>query len=139
VHALREATGGLANVVVDVTAKAPAAFAQAIRLARPGGTVVVAGTRGGGGTGSEFDPDPIVYKELRVLGALGVDTAAYTKALELLATRRFPFEALPRRVVGLDEVGGLLSVMAGEGEIPPVHAVVVPDPADCGEVVAARH
>jgi alcohol dehydrogenase len=135
IHLLREATGGLADVVVDVTAKAPRAFAQAIKLARPGGTVVVAGTRGRG-IRCEVDPDQIVYKELRVLGALGVDTAAYTEALELLATRRFPFDALPRRVVGLDEVGDLLSVMAGEGESPPVHAVVVPDPTDCGHVDA---
>ncbi len=44
--ALRDATGGLADVVVDVTAKAPAAFAQALDLARTGGTVVLAGTRG---------------------------------------------------------------------------------------------
>jgi len=127
VRALRDATGGLADVVVDVTAKAPAAFAQAIKLARPGGTVVVAGTRGGG-AGSDFDPDQIVYKELRVLGALGVDRVAYGQALELLAARRFPFEALPRRVVGLADVGNLLAVMAGEAEVPPVHAVVAPEP-----------
>jgi alcohol dehydrogenase len=126
VRALRDHTGGLADVVVDVTAKAPEAFAQAIKLARPGGTVVVAGTRGGAGVGGEFDPDAIVYKELRVLGALGVDTAAYAQALELLAARRFPFETLPRRVVGLDDVGGLLRVMAGEGDVPPVHAVALP-------------
>ena len=74
-----------------------------------------------------FDPDQIVYKELRVVGALGVDTAAYAEALALLVARRFPFEALPRRVVGLDDVGALLPVMAGEGDVPPVHAVVVPE------------
>jgi alcohol dehydrogenase len=135
VDALRNATGGLADVVVDVTAKAPAAFAQAIKLARPGGTVVVAGTRGGDAV-PRFNPDEIVFKELRVLGALGVDTAAYTQALELLATRRFPFEALPRRVVGLEGVSGLLALMAGEGAVPPVHAVVVPDPEDCTHVEA---
>jgi alcohol dehydrogenase len=127
VRALQDATDALADVVVDVTAKAPAAFAQAIKLARPGGTVVVAGTRGGGHVDTAFDPDLIVYKELRVIGALGVDTVAYTRALELLAARRFPFEELPRRVVGLDDVGSLLALMAGEGEAPPVHAVVVPD------------
>ena len=127
VRTLRDATGGLADVLVDVTAKAPAAFAQAIDLARPGGTVVVAGTRGRRAAGSAFDPDRSVYKELRVLGALGVDAVAYNEALELLAARRFPFETLPRRVAGLDDVGGLLSVMAGEGEVPPVHAVVVPE------------
>jgi alcohol dehydrogenase len=128
--ALREATGGLADVVLDVTAKAPEAFAEAIRLARPGATVVVAGTRGAGTTVA-CDPDQIVSKELRVLGALGVDSASYVRALELLAERRFPFEALPREVVGLDEIGDLLPEMAGEGAVPPVHAVVVPDAQGC--------
>jgi alcohol dehydrogenase len=135
VAALRDATGGLADVALDVTAKAPEAFAEAIRLARPGGTVVVAGTRGGG-TGVACDPDQIVSKELRVLGALGVDSPSYARALELLAERRFPFEALPRRVVGLDEVGDLLPEMAGEGAIPPVHAVVVPDAQGCSDAGA---
>jgi alcohol dehydrogenase len=126
VDALREATGRLADVVVDVTAKAPAAFTQAIRLARRGGTVVVAGTRGRGAPTPDFDPDQIVYKELRVLGALGVDTAAYIAALDLLATGRFPFAELPRRVAGLDGAATLLSVMAREGDVPPVHAVIAP-------------
>jgi threonine dehydrogenase-like Zn-dependent dehydrogenase len=73
VAALRDATGGLADVVVDVTAKAPAAFTQAIELARTAGTVVVAGTRGWGTGAPGFEPDMVVMKELRVLGALGVD------------------------------------------------------------------
>jgi alcohol dehydrogenase len=126
VDALRQATGSLADVIVDVTAKAPSAFAQAIALARRGGTVVVAGTRGRGADAPGFDPDLVVYKELRIAGALGVDTAAYSAALELLATGRFPFESLPRRVTGLDGAAALLSVMAGEGEVPPVHAVIAP-------------
>ena len=130
IRSLRQAAGALADVVIDVTAKSHDAFAQAIKLARPGGTVVVAGTRGDAPAAPIFNPDHIVYKELRVLGALGVDSAAYAEALALLAARRFPFEALPRRVAGLQQVGDLLSVMAGEGEVPPVHAVVVPDTGD---------
>jgi alcohol dehydrogenase len=112
--------------VVDVTAKAAGAFAQAIQLARPGGTVVVAGTRGRAGAAPSFDPDPIVYKELRIVGALGVDSASYANALELLASGRFPFADLPRRIAGLDGASALLSVMAGDGETPPVHAVIAP-------------
>ena len=64
-----------ADVVVDVTAKAPAAFAQAIAwpARRHGGRGRHAGRRRRPG----FDPDHVVFKELRVLGALGVDTVAY--------------------------------------------------------------
>jgi len=39
-RALRDATGGLADVVVDVTAKAPAALGQAVSLARAASTTV---------------------------------------------------------------------------------------------------
>ena len=127
VAALRDATGGLADVVVDVTAKAPAAFAQAIELARPAGTVVVAGTRGWGTGAPGFVPDMVVLKELRIVGALGVDATAYRAALDLLASGRYPFADLPRRDVGLEAAEDLLASMAGErGDVPPVHGVVAP-------------
>jgi alcohol dehydrogenase len=125
VEALRTTAGRLADIVVDVTATAPDAFPQALELARPGGTVVVAGTRGGIGV-RDFNPDVIVFKELRVLGALGVDVDAYQAALNLLASGRYPFTDLPRSCVGLDGAADLLTRMAGEGLPPPVHGVIVP-------------
>ncbi|MBI2169672.1 MAG: alcohol dehydrogenase catalytic domain-containing protein [Actinobacteria bacterium] len=123
---LRKATGGLADVVVDVTAKAPAAFAQAIELARHGGRVVIAGTRGVA-EAPGFAPDLLVLKELHVMGSLGVDGESYRAALELLASGRYPFDELPRRVAGLDGASELLAVMAGESDgPPPIHGVIVP-------------
>jgi alcohol dehydrogenase len=125
VRALRDATGGLADVVVDVTAKAPEAFAQAVALARAGGTVVVAGTRGG--PVREFQPDHVVFKELRIVGALGVDSAAYRAALDLLTSGRYPFADLPRRVAALDDAEELIRSLAGESDSPPpVHGVIAP-------------
>jgi len=127
VAALREATGRLADVVVDVTAKAPEALAQALALVRRGGTVVMAGTRGSAETPG-FYPDVIVYKEVRIQGALGVDTPAYRRALEILTSGRYPFGGLPRRVEGPGRAEDLLATMAGEAvDPPPVHAVLVPE------------
>jgi alcohol dehydrogenase len=126
VRALVAATGGrLADVVVDITAKAPTAFVQALQLARPGGTVVIAGLRGCDVAG--FSPDQIVFKELRLIGALGVDVDAYRPALEMLVSGRYPFADLPRRCVGFGELEALLRTMAGDtGDAPPVHGVLVP-------------
>lgn len=124
---LRSATGGaLADVVVDVTAKAPTAFAQAIKLATTGGTVVVAGTRGTPDVPG-FHPDHVVYKELTIIGALGVDVTAYAAAIEMLASGRVDFAGLTRRVVDFDGLEVLLQTMAGERpDTPPVHGVLVP-------------
>jgi alcohol dehydrogenase len=126
VKAVRKETGGGADVVVDVTAKAPAALGQAINIARAGGTIVMAGTRGSAETPG-FWPDLIVFKELRILGALGVDAPAYRAALDLLASNRYPFADLPRRRMPLDGADELLRSMAGEGDRPPpVHGVITP-------------
>ncbi len=126
VAALRAATGEQADVVIDVTAKAASAPGQALRLVRRGGRVVLAGTRGSVPTPG-FEPDMIVYKEITVIGALGVDVTSCRAAFDLLASGRYPFSELPRRVVGFDGVQAHLQTMAGETcDSPPVHAVFSP-------------
>jgi alcohol dehydrogenase len=127
VRKFRDATGGrLADVVVDVTANAPTAFGQAVRLSAVDGTIVLAGVRGKKGA-PELHTDAIIWKEITVKGALGVDAPVYRKALELLAARAFPFELFSRQEVALDDASELLTSMAGKGSAPPpVHGVIVP-------------
>jgi alcohol dehydrogenase len=125
-RALKQATGGLADIVVDVTAKAPSALAQGVTVCRPGGTLVLAGIRGTEDTPG-FHPDHVVSKEIRIQGALGVDTVAYRQALDMLAADPARFADLPRKVVNLDGAEELIRSMAGEGDAPPpVHGVVAP-------------
>ena len=127
VHALRDATGELADVVVDVTAKAPAAFGQAIKLARAGGTVV-----------DRRDPRPRRHPRLsprpcRLQGAADPGRARCRRA-------RVPRGARPARGPDLSvrddspahgatspTCRSCLQSMAGEGEAPPVHGVFTPD------------
>jgi alcohol dehydrogenase len=123
VASLQEAVGHGADIVVDVTAKAPAAFEQALRLARPEGTVVVAGTRGE--RVRDLNVDLVVYKELRVLGALGVDVEAYRAAMDLLASDKYPFDEIARRTAGFEEIGHMLQDMS-DGSFTPLHGVFVP-------------
>ena len=85
--------------------------------------MVVAGTRGEP-LPAGFQPDLIVYKELRLLGALGVDVTAYRSALTLLASGRYPFADLPRRCAALPDGEDLVRTMAGPD--PPVHGVLTP-------------
>ena len=127
VAALRKANDGRrADVVVDVTANAPAALGQAVDLATTGGRVVLAGTRNSTDTPA-FVPDLVTFKELTLIGALGVDAPAYRRALEVLASDRWPFRTVSRTVARLDAAVDLLTTMAGEGDTPPpVHAVLVP-------------
>jgi alcohol dehydrogenase len=126
VPVLQRRAGRLADLVVDVTANAPQAFGQAVNLAAPGGTVVVAGMRGDVDVPG-FRADELVWKELRILGVKGTDSPSYRGALHLLATHRHPFTELPREVVNLSDAEGLLQKMAGEtAGIPPVHAVIAP-------------
>ena len=127
VAAFRDASGRAgADVVVDVTAKAPDVVAQAVHIAAPRARIVIAGTRGGGGAPG-FEPDLVVYKELRIEGALGVDVTAYRAALDLLASDRHPFAAIDRQIAGFDALEDLLLAMAGEGDTPPLHGVFAPN------------
>lgn len=126
VKALVDETGGLADVVVDVTARAPTALAGSISLARVGGKIVTAGIRGSM-EAPGFMPDMIVYKELTIFGALGVDGRDFEEALKLLDAGRYPFADVPRRCAPLSEAASLLESMAGESDAnPPVHGVIAP-------------
>ena len=131
VAAARDLSDGAgASVVIDVTANAPAALGQAVQMAARGGRIVLAGVRNSTDTPG-FNPDAVIYKELTLIGALGVDAPAYRRALDLLASDRYPFRDVDRRVEPLHRAGELLATMAGEtDDVAPMHAVLTPDAHD---------
>ena len=126
VDALRAATGGLADVVVDVTAKAPAAFGAG-HPARAHGRHDRRGRHPRQRADARVRTRPGRLQGAAASSARSGSTPSRTRAaLDLLAARRFPFEDLLRRVAGFDTMPALLRDMAGEGDPPPVHAVFSP-------------
>ncbi len=124
---VREATDGRgADVVIDVTAYATEAVTQAIDLARRGGRVVLAGTKGQKPV-ADFFSDRVVLKELTLLGALGVDYDGYDRAVRLIESAKYPLEKMHTHTMPLDEAERAIDMLAGKvpGE-EAIHIALVP-------------
>jgi threonine dehydrogenase-like Zn-dependent dehydrogenase len=127
VRTVSEITDGMmADVVIDVTAYAVEAVTQAIRLARRGGRIVLAGTKGAKPV-PDFLSDVVVGKELTIIGALGVDWPAYEAAVRLIESGRYPLEQMHTHTLRLDEAERGLRLLAGDvpGE-EAIHIALVP-------------
>ena len=71
---VRELTRGEgADVIVDVTAETMAPIPQAIEMARPGGTIILAGVKGPNAAIPELRNDRIFSKELTIRGVKNAD------------------------------------------------------------------
>jgi 2-desacetyl-2-hydroxyethyl bacteriochlorophyllide A dehydrogenase len=126
--AVREATDGRgADVVIDVTAYATQAVTQAIDLARRGGRIVLAGTKGLGNPVPDFFSDRVIMKELTIYGAFGVDYANYAKAVRLIESRKYPLERMHTHTHPLTDAERALQLLAGQipGE-DAIHIALVP-------------
>jgi len=125
--AVREATGGrMADIVIDVTAYATDAVNQAVNLARRGGRVVLAGTKGATPV-PDFFSDRIVVKELMILGAFGVDYPNYERAIRLIESGKYPLERMHTQTLPLTEAERALRLLAGhEPAEEAIHIALVP-------------
>lgn len=124
---VREFTdGGMADVVVDVTAYALDAVTQAVDMTRRGGTIVLAGTKGLKPV-PNFLSDKVVIKELTMMGALGVDYRAYEAAIRLIESGRYPLDEMHTHTLPLAKAEHALRLLARE--IPDeeaIHIALVP-------------
>jgi alcohol dehydrogenase len=129
IEAFQEATGGLADVVIEVTHGAPgsAIVDQALGLGGPKARVVLCGS----GHRKEASPagqQLVAERSLQVIHQHGVSTQARVQALSLLESAYFEPSRLPRGTAGFAGMERLLQTMGGfTNDPPPGHAVFVPD------------
>ncbi|UKD57670.1 zinc-binding dehydrogenase [Amycolatopsis sp. FU40] len=128
VAAVFEHTGGEgADVVVDVTAVSTQPIVDAIAVAKPGATVVLAGVKGSGATVPGFLPDAVITKELTVKGLWSQDIRAFEPALRLIEAGKYPLEQMHTHTFGLGSVAQAVETLAGR--IPgenAVHVMIAP-------------
>ena len=90
------------------------------------GTVVLAGTKGPKPV-PDFLSDRIVFKELTVMGALGVDHPNYERAIRLIESRKYPLEKMHTHTLPLDQAERAILLLSGaEPGEQAIHIALVP-------------
>jgi alcohol dehydrogenase len=111
----------MAHIVLDVTGD-PTAIETAIELARPQGTILLAGLSGGG-KASSIVTEKLIYKELKIQAVISKGTEAVAAAVKLVESGKYPFEKMVTHTFPLKEVEKGLQT-AGR-EIAGVEAIKV--------------
>jgi threonine dehydrogenase-like Zn-dependent dehydrogenase len=123
---VREATGGGAEVVVDTTPYAPQSLLHAIAIAVRKGRIVVAGLKGQRLT-RELNADDLIYKELTLRGVLSMPVEETFRAVDIIASGRYPFERLHTRSFPIEQAEDAIHALAGQVPgVNPIHLAIVP-------------
>jgi threonine dehydrogenase-like Zn-dependent dehydrogenase len=118
--------GALADRVIDVTSGSIQPVLDAVEIARPGGTIVLAGLKDQAEI-SGFVSDRLVFKSLTVRGVLGVSSWSFGQAIRVIASDRYDFSAWHTHTLGLDKLEYAIALLGGEVEGEQVvHITVVP-------------
>ena len=123
VDRVAEFTGGaMADVVMDLADGAPSTVPLAVKMARRGGRVLLAGLKHGKPVDG-LSSDEIVSKMLTISGGAGATPETMERAVRLLGAGRVPSKALLGDVYSMDEVDTAIAAL--ERRIPGKDAVRV--------------
>ena len=124
---VREITDGLGvDVVVDVSSYAVQPVVDALSFCRLGGTVVLAGVKGGKAI-PNFVSDIAVGKEITIKGVIGVTSSGYASAIRTIESRRVPLEKMHTHDFKLEEAELAIKTLARQvpGE-ESIHSCLIP-------------
>lgn len=118
-----ETAGRLADVVLDLTPEATQPVLDAIEIDRPGGTIVLAGSKGG--RTFALPTDKLMWKDVTLRGVVGVGHREYRQAIDLIASGRYPLHRLVTHRFPLRDTKAAIRTLAGEspGEEPMCIAI----------------
>ena len=125
---VKELTGGRgADIVIDVSAYATQPVADALKMVRVGGKIVLAGVKGFKPV-EDFISDYIVTKEIQVMGAMGVTTKGYRAAINLIEARKVDLLKMHTHNFPLAEAELAIKTLAREIEDDSsIHSCLIPE------------
>ncbi len=125
---VREITDGFGvDVVVDVSSYAVQPVVDALSFCRMGGTVVLAGVKGGKAI-PNFISDIVVGKEITIKGAIGVTSSGYASAIRTIESRSVPMEKMHTHDFKLEEAELAIKTLARQ--VPgdeSIHSCLIPE------------
>ncbi len=127
VHRVKEITSGKgADIVVDVSSYATKPVADALRLVKAGGKIMLAGVKGFKPV-DNFVSDLIVMKEVTIQGAIGVTSSGYKKAIKLIESGRIDFSRMHTHEFDLEDAELAIRTLAREVEgEESIHSCLIP-------------
>ena len=113
------------DAVVDTTPHAAQPVADAIHMARPGGTVVLAGLKDNAGIGG-FPLNEVAMRYLTLRGVRSVDYRSYQRAVRLIEEGGVPVEALHTHHFPLEEAAQAVETLSRAGDHQAISITLEP-------------
>ncbi len=121
------ATGGRGvDIVVDTTPHATGPVIDAVYMARPGGTIVLAGLKGRGNGVPGFPSDDVAMRYQTIIGVRTVDYHSYRQAVRLIESGSIPVERLHTHHFPLDQAAAAVDALSRASERQAVSITVEP-------------
>lgn len=113
------------DVVVDTTPGATQSVVDAIDVVRPGGTVVLAGTKGMREVDG-FVSDRVVLDNISIEGTLGTRAWSFERAIAVIEAGDYDLEQLHSHTLGLNDLERAIQLQGGDAEEDAFHITVTP-------------
>ncbi|WP_255197556.1 zinc-dependent alcohol dehydrogenase [Halorarius litoreus] len=113
------------DVVVDTTPGATQSVVDAIDVVRPGGTVVLAGTKGMREVDG-FVSDEVVLDNISIEGTLGTRAWSFERAIDVIEAGDYDLDQLHSHTLGLDEIERAIQLQGGDADEDAFHITVTP-------------
>ena len=113
-----------ANIVVDTTPGATRPIVEAVRIARPGGTIVWAGLKHA--LVSDFPSDEVAMRYQTIKGVRTQGFSSFRQAVQLIESGRVPVERMHTHHFGLDEAAEAVETLAEAGRHEAISITIEP-------------